>query len=228
MKDKDMKLTVGELETLCNLYIECRLSVLEETELYYVLLKTDKDSALIRETLAIMGTEQKMAASEPITVPNKLYYRRFAFYGAAAIVLGIILSVFLYTFKNKPVEQFPVLSQNPDGRTTSESLAQKTSYSEFTPEFNNESKNYKGHDKSVTQKKDMKSDSKINTEHPAEMPENESIVNEGYIEIEDEYEVGIILQNVDNKITAILEKGINAQNKMPDIDEKINNILNKI
>ena len=34
MKDKNIELSVGELETLCNLYIECKLSVLEETELY--------------------------------------------------------------------------------------------------------------------------------------------------------------------------------------------------
>ena len=107
MRDKEIKLSVGELETLCNLYIECNLSVLEETELYYVLLKTDKKSELINETRAIMGMEQKIAGSIPTTVSKKPFYNRFAFYGVAAcLALVIAFSITIIFFhrsdKNNP------------------------------------------------------------------------------------------------------------------------------
>ena len=89
-----MELSVGELETLCNLYIECKLSVLEETELYYVLLKTDKNSALINEAKAIMGIERKIAYSKPTTHRKKPFYKGFTFYGATAcLALVIAISV---------------------------------------------------------------------------------------------------------------------------------------
>ena len=107
MKDKDIELSVGELETLCNLYIECKLTVLEETELYYVLIKTDKDSALINETKAIMGMERKIADSKPIIISKKPFYKRFAFYVAAAcLALVIALSVPLF-FNNRSDKNNP-------------------------------------------------------------------------------------------------------------------------
>ena len=94
--DKEIKLSVEELETLCYLYIDCKLSVLEETELYYVLLKTDKDSSLIKETKAIMGIERK-TASRPVMYPKFVFYRAIAVFALMAL-----LSVFL-VLKN-PIE----------------------------------------------------------------------------------------------------------------------------
>ena len=107
MKDKNIELSIGELETLCNLYIECKLSVLEETELYYVLLKTDNDSALINETRSIMGLEQKNADCKPPIVSKKPFYKRFVFYGAAAclaLVIGLSVPVI---FNNRSDENNP-------------------------------------------------------------------------------------------------------------------------
>lgn len=37
MKEHDVKLTLQETEQLCRLYMDCQLTVLEETELQYVL-----------------------------------------------------------------------------------------------------------------------------------------------------------------------------------------------
>lgn len=55
MKEQDSKLTIQETERLCRLYIDCRLSVLEETELQYVLGKLPYSSPCIDEARMLMG-----------------------------------------------------------------------------------------------------------------------------------------------------------------------------
>lgn len=103
MKKKDIDLSVEELEVLCHLYIECTLSVLEETELYYVLLKTDKDSALISEVRTMMGIERKIAASR-LNIRKKQFYRKIASYGAAATLALIVMLSFPLVFKKGSVK----------------------------------------------------------------------------------------------------------------------------
>lgn len=61
MKEYDDKLTIREIEELCNLYMDCALTSLEEAELEYVLLTTDSDSEIIRETRAVMGLSRELA-----------------------------------------------------------------------------------------------------------------------------------------------------------------------
>lgn len=55
MKDQDNKLTLQETEQLCRLYMDCNLSVLEETELQYVLGKVPYSSPCIDEVRMLMG-----------------------------------------------------------------------------------------------------------------------------------------------------------------------------
>lgn len=55
MKEQDDKLTIQETEQLCRLYMDCRLSVLEETELQYVLCKLPYSSHCINEVRLMMG-----------------------------------------------------------------------------------------------------------------------------------------------------------------------------
>ncbi len=62
MKEYNDKLTIREIEELCNLYMDCALTSLEEAELEYVLLTTDSDSEIIRETRAVMGLSRELAA----------------------------------------------------------------------------------------------------------------------------------------------------------------------
>lgn len=113
MKDKDVELSVKELETLCTLYIECKMSVLEETELYYVLLKTDKESTIINETKEIMGLERKFIYSRPRVIPKKPFYKRIAFYGvAASIALVITLSI-------------PLIFTNPTDENSNSNIVSK-------------------------------------------------------------------------------------------------------
>ncbi len=55
MKHPENQFTIEEVEKLCQLYMDCQLSVLEETELEYVLMQSDFDSPLINETKEIMA-----------------------------------------------------------------------------------------------------------------------------------------------------------------------------
>lgn len=55
MKEHDVKLTLQETEQLCRLYMDCRLTVLEETELQYVLGKLPYSSPCIDEVRMLMG-----------------------------------------------------------------------------------------------------------------------------------------------------------------------------
>lgn len=55
MKEHDVKLTLQETEQLCRLYMDCQLTVLEETELQYVLDKLPYSSPCIDEVRMLMG-----------------------------------------------------------------------------------------------------------------------------------------------------------------------------
>lgn len=55
MKEHDVKLTLQETEQLCRLYMDCKLTVLEETELQYVLGKMPYSSPCIDEARMLMG-----------------------------------------------------------------------------------------------------------------------------------------------------------------------------
>lgn len=217
MKDKNIKLSVEELETLCNLYIDCKLSVLEETELYYVLLMTDIDSTLINETRTIMGIERKLAHTPKPAVGKVPFYKRFVYYGAAAVLFGIILSVFMPSVEDKSVIQPPALAQNHD---TDKETSQESR--------NGIQKHNEAGEMTLSMKPTKTEAFKKTADFNKNEPERELNLHDEYIEITDENEAAVILKNVDTKIAAILEKGINAQNKMNDIDEKINNLLNKI
>lgn len=60
MKQETRHITVEEAEKLCRLYMDCQLSVLEETELEYVLMQSELDSPLINETRVLMGISRSV------------------------------------------------------------------------------------------------------------------------------------------------------------------------
>ena len=229
MKDKDIKLSVGELETLCNLYIECKLSVLEETELYYVLLKTDKDSALINETRAIMGMERIIADSKPTTVSKKPFYNRFAFYAAAAVVLAvIILAVWVFKLNVTNSVNSPLLTQDVPEKVSVNPVKDHPVHLENRHQEQNEKDT--GHpklnNKHLKPKMNSLSPSKLESQ-PKQIAVGPDIKDE-YIEITDEDEAMRILQEINDKLMAALEKGREANEKIYDINKTTHNVLNKI
>ena len=60
MKQDTRHITIEEAEQLCRLYMDCQLSVLEETELEYVLMRSELDSPLLQETRALMGISRSV------------------------------------------------------------------------------------------------------------------------------------------------------------------------
>ena len=92
MNEFNDMLTLQEIEQLCNLYMECRLSVHEETELHYVLGKLPYTSPLIDDTRRLMG----LPYTTPI--PQKKRKRRpwlWATGSAAAFAITIVISTIL-------------------------------------------------------------------------------------------------------------------------------------
>ncbi|MBP3298567.1 MAG: hypothetical protein J6L73_02665 [Muribaculaceae bacterium] len=55
MREQNHQLTFEETEQLCRLYLDCRLSVLEEAELQYVLGKLPYESPIIDEVRMLAG-----------------------------------------------------------------------------------------------------------------------------------------------------------------------------
>lgn len=57
MNEQDNRLTLQETEQLCELFMDCKLSVLQENELRYVLSRIDYHSPLIDNVRKLMGIE---------------------------------------------------------------------------------------------------------------------------------------------------------------------------
>lgn len=93
MKEQDDKLTLQETEQLCRLYMDCTLSVLEETELRYFLTQVDYHTPLIDEVRQIMDIDT--CISDKISIDtgfNRKYRLR-----KGAVYLSIAASVVIAT-----------------------------------------------------------------------------------------------------------------------------------
>ena len=88
MKQDTRHITIEEAEQLCRLYMDCQLSVLEETELEYVLMQSELDSPLLRETRALMG----LSRSVNLQAKKKRLFVTWGWRAAAcaAILIGCV------------------------------------------------------------------------------------------------------------------------------------------
>ncbi|MDE6288651.1 MAG: hypothetical protein K2M00_07700 [Muribaculaceae bacterium] len=103
MKEQDIKLTVQEVEELCRLYMDCRLSVLEETELQYILGKLPYSTPLINDVRAVMGIRRVPATATVASSIKSGWLRRRSILSIAAsltLLLGLGFAVI-----NKPARQ---------------------------------------------------------------------------------------------------------------------------
>lgn len=101
MKEHDVKLTLQETEQLCRLYMDCQLTVLEETELQYVLGKMPYSSPCIDEVRMLMGL------SNPMNI-KKSFKRRLGSFNRKMVVgiaasVTILFAVGLALFNNRTV-----------------------------------------------------------------------------------------------------------------------------
>ena len=107
MKEQEVKLTLQETEQLCRLYMDCRLTVLEETELQYVLGKLHYSSPCIDEVRMLMGLTVKPSSNKSTQKYFSLIRNRTALSIAASFTVLIIAAVAL--FNNKAIKE-PVKS----------------------------------------------------------------------------------------------------------------------
>lgn len=94
MKTDELSLTIEELDELCRLYMDCKLSVLEEKELEYVLSRTPLTSPAIKEVRSLVGIRTlKLTQSKPKSAKRNWNWRLFS--GIAASI-AILISVAIY------------------------------------------------------------------------------------------------------------------------------------
>ncbi len=91
MKQNAKHITVEEAEQLCRLYMDCQLSVMEETELEYVLMQSELDSPLLRETRALMG----ISRSVNLQAKKKRLFVAWGWRAAACVAVLIGCAVLL-------------------------------------------------------------------------------------------------------------------------------------
>lgn len=96
MKEHDVKLTLQETEQLCRLYMDCRLTVLEETELQYVLGKIPYSSPCIDEVRLLMGVAIPMTVKESSKKRFAWLNRKTAIGIAASIMILFAVGVPLF------------------------------------------------------------------------------------------------------------------------------------
>lgn len=102
MKENIDKLTLKETEQLCHLYMDCRLTVFEETELEYILGKLPYSSSCIDEVRLVMGVS---IPKETVQSSKRRYgwTNRRKWIGVAAsvtILFAIGISIFTHQTVN--------------------------------------------------------------------------------------------------------------------------------
>lgn len=103
MNTDEIKITVQELEVLCRLYMDCKLSVLEEKELEYILSRTDLTSPLIEEVRAVMSVNLTSAVSA-IKNKKQIFNWRMITRVAASVAVGVcLLNLFSSTEDGDPL-----------------------------------------------------------------------------------------------------------------------------
>lgn len=120
MKELENKLTLQETEQLCRLYMECRLSALEEVELQYILGKFPYNSPLIAETRLIMGISCRSFAGGRMTESGKhSLWKRRRFIGAVAAI-AVFIGIGSVTYYKLSVDDKAVYIAYANGEVADE------------------------------------------------------------------------------------------------------------
>lgn len=95
MKEQDDKLTLQETEQLCSMYMDCSLSVLEETELRYFLTQVNYHSPMIDEVRRIMDIDTYVSdkASNKDGRAKKRLFRNWRVYAGVAASIALIIGI---------------------------------------------------------------------------------------------------------------------------------------
>lgn len=110
MKGHDIKLTLQETEQLCRLYMDCKLSVLEETELQFILGELPYSSPCIDEVRMLMGLSISRKALKPSKNKTRFWRGRYAIGIAASFTILMVIGISL--FRNHNMNEQSVDSDN--------------------------------------------------------------------------------------------------------------------
>lgn len=99
MKTTDNKLTVDELDELCRLYMDCKLSVMEEKELEYILSRTSISTPLIDDVKAVMSVHLLPKTTE---TTGKTRYLNWKLVSGIAASIALIFSVSYLFYTSHP------------------------------------------------------------------------------------------------------------------------------
>ena len=124
MKDNNHILTLQETEQLCRLYLDCSLSVKEETELQYVLGKLPYSSPLIDDVRAMMDIQSVVPQMIPsaAATPRPKIWQRPLYIGIAAsvaLLLGIGIPAIYHSSADRASEETLYIAYS-DGHKMSE------------------------------------------------------------------------------------------------------------
>lgn len=101
MKNNNDILSLHETEQLCRAYLDCRLSVLEETELRYVLNKLPYSSPLIDETRDAMRAEGILFTEKRSHKRPSFQWVRLTVGIAASLALLVTISMTTGIWENR-------------------------------------------------------------------------------------------------------------------------------
>jgi len=104
MKPKELNLTIKELDELCRLYMDCRLSVMEEKELEYILSHTALTSPAIDEVKALMNIQLLPQSSRLTPGKRRWNWRYISGIAASVAVLVSVALFFSAPEKSNPPE----------------------------------------------------------------------------------------------------------------------------
>lgn len=128
MKYQDVKLTLQETEQLCSLYMDCRLSVLEEIELKYVLSQVDYHSPLIDEVRQLMNIDTYIS-DKPLSIEGssiKFKFRKWKINMSIVASIAIIIGIGVFhweSFSNDAIENKSFYIAYVNGKKLSENEA---------------------------------------------------------------------------------------------------------
>lgn len=92
MKETESDFTTKELDALCQLYMDCKLSVLEEKELEYLLSRTSLTSDAIEDVRALMGSGPgPRVKAVPLKRKRSMWRSPLATAAAVALVVAAAL-----------------------------------------------------------------------------------------------------------------------------------------
>ncbi len=106
MKREDSIMTTDELNELCHLYMDCKLSVLEEKELEYVLSRTSLTSPAIEEVRRLTEIQSlKPASTKPVV--KKRFPNWWSISGIAAGVAVVLCIGLAFLHQDNPGSSVP-------------------------------------------------------------------------------------------------------------------------